>query len=552
MKGISTILATILLVIIVVAIVGLVYTFSVTLFQQATGGAVNQTQQTISSFGEQVRIETVSAPTVYIRNVGPQTVNVTNIGVFLNDNKADFVTDTPLLSPGKIGTVSITDYVNVGDKVKIVSGGSTVTTVMNDPCSSAVLCLKFDEGSGNIAKDSGGQTGNNGVFNGESFSDGTLNGGFSRTSGRFGNAIKLDGMSAYVNLTNKSAANTASVTVAFWLNLAAPADCDVASNNWRSLIRKGTTSGAATGWDVVLEETGPLTSGLQWDIGNGTAGGNRLSASAALNVGDWNYLTFTYDMTTGDQRIYKNATSIASRTVSLGTMQPNINDVLISNGANAVPCPVGSGFVNGTVDEVRIFNRSLSQSEIQAEMGSSVPVSKTVASYSFEESGQVVNDTHIWVKGFSNNALSFDGFDDYVEVADLDSLDITDEITIQALVNYGNVGGTALVHKWVAPSSYVLEDNPPRMTVQTGSGFATCGALSALSINTWHNIVGTYSSTTGKLKIFTDGTLAPTCLWSGKININTGPLRIGVRSDSFSQFFNGTIDEVRIYNRAIY
>ncbi len=56
MKGISTILATILIVIIVVAIIGLTYTFSVTLFQQAAGGATNATVTTVGNIQKSVAI----------------------------------------------------------------------------------------------------------------------------------------------------------------------------------------------------------------------------------------------------------------------------------------------------------------------------------------------------------------------------------------------------------------------------------------------------------------------------------------------------------------
>jgi len=56
MKGLSTILAMILIVIIVVALIGLTYTFSVQLFQTSATGASNATQSTTQNLQKTVDI----------------------------------------------------------------------------------------------------------------------------------------------------------------------------------------------------------------------------------------------------------------------------------------------------------------------------------------------------------------------------------------------------------------------------------------------------------------------------------------------------------------
>jgi len=127
MKSISTILATVLLVIIVVAIVGLTYTFSVTLFQQATGGATNQTQQVISNLGQQLRIEAVSGNNITVRNIGPQVVNLTMIGVFLDDIQVNFIPDSSIISPLALATLTLQRNGAIGN-IKIVTGASSIST----------------------------------------------------------------------------------------------------------------------------------------------------------------------------------------------------------------------------------------------------------------------------------------------------------------------------------------------------------------------------------------------------------------------------------------
>jgi len=52
----------------------------------------------------------------------------------------------------------------------------------------------------------------------------------------------------------------------------------------------------------------------------------------------------------------------------------------------------------------------------------------------------LISEGPVWVDGKYGYALNFDGVDDYVEVPDSDSLDITDEITLEAWVKSKSVG----------------------------------------------------------------------------------------------------------------
>lgn len=56
MKGISTILALILIVIIVVALVGLTYTFAIGIWGTATGGAEEQVEETTERMGKSITV----------------------------------------------------------------------------------------------------------------------------------------------------------------------------------------------------------------------------------------------------------------------------------------------------------------------------------------------------------------------------------------------------------------------------------------------------------------------------------------------------------------
>jgi len=76
----------------------------------------------------------------------------------------------------------------------------------------------------------------------------------------------------------------------------------------------------------------------------------------------------------------------------------------------------------------------------------------------------------------------------------------------------------------------------------------------SINFGSWNHVVGTYKS--GEQKVYVNGVEKGSSVFTGEINIgNNGILGIGTRvSDTGStddRFFNGIIDEVRIWNKAI-
>ncbi|MFZ2189783.1 MAG: LamG-like jellyroll fold domain-containing protein [Candidatus Magasanikiibacteriota bacterium] len=77
------------------------------------------------------------------------------------------------------------------------------------------------------------------------------------------------------------------------------------------------------------------------------------------------------------------------------------------------------------------------------------------------------------------------------------------------------------------------------------SALAVTG-LSSLISNNWYHIASTYDGT--NFKMFVNGSLVATSTGSATIDSNTNPLRIGGYS---SNYFKGSLDDVRVYNRAL-
>ena len=69
-----------------------------------------------------------------------------------------------------------------------------------------------------------------------------------------------------------------------------------------------------------------------------------------------------------------------------------------------------------------------------------------------------------------------------------------------------------------------------------------------LPLNVWTHIAVTFDG--GNLRFYANGALTATTAVSGSMAASTGVLRIGGNS-IWSEWFQGVIDEVRIYNRAL-
>jgi FlaG/FlaF family flagellin (archaellin) len=113
MKGISTILAMILIVIIVVALIGLTYTFAVGLFSTTTSGANEQTTAITERMQKSISIVAARCNStndyVYFTLKSTGTTNITQVDL------SAFIADTPVsftLSPAPLAAGLTSNQMN--------------------------------------------------------------------------------------------------------------------------------------------------------------------------------------------------------------------------------------------------------------------------------------------------------------------------------------------------------------------------------------------------------------------------------------------------------
>lgn len=158
-----------------------------------------------------------------------------------------------------------------------------------------------------------------------------------------------------------------------------------------------------------------------------------------------------------------------------------------------------------------------------------------------------------WTGGIFGGGLLFDGINDWVTVNDATSLDLTNGMTLEAWVRPAavNTWRNVIMKEQTNGLSYALYSSNdvgvPEGNVNVGGDRAT-QAGSALALNAWSHLATTYDGTL--LKLYVNGSLAATQSAPGTIATTANPLRFGGNAD-FGEFFQGVIDEVRIYNRPL-
>ena len=155
--------------------------------------------------------------------------------------------------------------------------------------------------------------------------------------------------------------------------------------------------------------------------------------------------------------------------------------------------------------------------------------------------------------GKFGGALVFNGSSGLVTIPNSASLQLTTGMTLEAWVNPSVVTSAWRDVIYKGNDNYYLEgtsDNggrPGAGGTFGGAGAVTYGAA-ALAANTWTHLAVTYDRVT--LRLYVNGAQVSSLARTGNIATSTNPLQIG--GDSlFGQFFQGMIDEVRVYNVAL-
>jgi hypothetical protein len=147
-----------------------------------------------------------------------------------------------------------------------------------------------------------------------------------------------------------------------------------------------------------------------------------------------------------------------------------------------------------------------------------------------------------------DHSINFDGSNDHIRIPDHSQLDLTSSYTLEAWIfpeTFSWLAGIISKYQTNAANGYLL-----RLTHQAphnGLGFdELVTGTGILSANQWYHIAAVKDG--GSRSLYVNG--VEQSLSGGALNVtaNNNPIRIG--SDYGSRYFDGRIDEVRIWNIA--
>lgn len=157
--------------------------------------------------------------------------------------------------------------------------------------------------------------------------------------------------------------------------------------------------------------------------------------------------------------------------------------------------------------------------------------------------------------GRAGAAYYFPGVpDSFVRIPNSPSLNLSNAATLAAWVNFDAAG--FISSRIVMKDSYDLAladagftERRPGFTVKTPAENLLLTSTKVTQAGEWHLIVGTYDGST--MRLFVDGVQAAERPATGDITPTSSDLMIGRNSENGLDFFQGTIDDIRIYNRAL-
>lgn len=231
-----------------------------------------------------------------------------------------------------------------------------------------------------------------------------------------------------------------------------------------------------------------------------------------------------------------------------------------------------SNYFKGLLDEIILFNDTLTSEEINQYYLQTAPTTlldKHAEWKMNENDGSVAfdsteNNNHgfihgaEWSTGINESALFFDG-SNYIKVNESNSLNIDgDQLTLETWVKWNETPSNAdewanIIFKETDSSwgpHYQIQHNRHNehfeFTISTiESDNVYLWSTTEIQKDVWYYVVGTYDG--NQMRIYINGTLENTKTVSGNFITSTNPVYIGSRS-GIERFFNGTIDEVNIYN----
>jgi len=404
---------------------------------------------------------------------------------------------------------------------------------------------RFNEASGLTALDSSGKK-----------NDGTLKNmtGNERTAGVLNKALAFDGTNDHVELPIGSLIRSLdSITVATWANFSNTGGA------WQRLFDFGMSTNVNMFLTPRVGSSGNMRFGITL---KGYDYEYRLNAPATLPTG-WHHVAVTIDGTTKTMKLYQDGAVLDTQTTAVlpSDLGKTTNNYLGRSQYSA------DAYYTGKLDDFRIYNYVLTSTQIGdlfavGDMVQHLPFDESSGTTAHDNAGDNDGSRHgaAWITGTWSGALRFDGDDDYVSAARTIQNDFT--LAFWVKTSRSADGGTnwtrgdGLVDAQVDGSrrdfGTAVCDNRVAFGVGGTSSNITILSTSSVTDNEWHHVAAMRNASTGLIQLFFDGALqasktGPTSSRNAPDGIRIG----GSLPGTAGEYFQGLIDDVRIYDRVL-
>jgi hypothetical protein len=166
-----------------------------------------------------------------------------------------------------------------------------------------------------------------------------------------------------------------------------------------------------------------------------------------------------------------------------------------------------------------------------------------------------------WVAGYDGDALEFDGSGDFLDCGDNPSMEISGAVSITAWIKVNDVGidhkvggnqdGTNGGYKMS-----IFSNNKVEFEIRSSSNSATLNRNvsggTEIMEDVWYHVAGVYSQGDGYIKTYVDGNLDRQLATTEELGASPGTFYIGCEPFNTGSYnFNGVMDDVRLYNKAL-
>ena len=261
-------------------------------------------------------------------------------------------------SLSKANTVSPTFVVDIAGAYEaslmvndgfVNSAPDAVAVTAHAPMADGLQALyPFNEGSGTAAHDASGN-GRDGVVHGATWTAGKESGG-----------LNFNGKNHYVSIPT---VNNDELSLCAWFNKGAKdtKDKDVILGGYQLKTRHVQNGGFALSFDPSAPDT------LEFTLVTQNSKGKRTQKIAGAkihgSVGSWHHVAGVYDKETGKQMLYVDGKLVSTATHPANNVVSPLTRYTVMN----IGCSLDSkGYYKGVIDDVRLYNRALSEQEIYA------------------------------------------------------------------------------------------------------------------------------------------------------------------------------------------